>query len=413
MIGLFDACTGCRACEQVCPRNCISFSYDAEGFIYPEVAQEACIHCDRCDAVCHALKVNKEDLMCEKKHRSAVYGWVPDNNLRAGSSSGGAFSSLVESFVDDIGLVIGAAFSSDYYMVSHQVCSREDYAPLRKSKYVFSDPLDSYTRTKDALLAGKKVIFSGNPCQVAGLRAFLGKKGNDDHLLTVDFICHGTPSITLYQRHLQGISKGNKINRVDFRSKSFGWFQHCLLVEADGGVTHLEKSDDDWYMYHFLHNYSLRKCCYDCQYSNGDHVSDITIADFWGVKNYKPEINDEKGISLIIFNTERGHSVLHALKERMNLWPLEEEDYAYVFKTHAAYSKAGREKFFRDYGEKGYDYMAESTEHFCRNKVSLSAKVKRKAKEKLCAMKKQMKNIGGGYCMRCLLRNTQPLRSAA
>ena len=402
MIGLFDACTGCRACEQVCPKKCISFSYDGEGFIYPNVLEEKCIHCNQCDAVCHALKADKEELLYERKQRTAVYGWVPDGGLRAGSSSGGAFSSIVESFLDDgnDGIVIGAAFSEDFYMVSHHIYAKDNYAPLRKSKYVFSDPVDSYTKVKEALKEEKKVIFSGNPCQVAGLRAFLGKKGDDDNLLTVDFICHGTPSITLYQRHLQGVSQGNKIKRVDFRSKSFGWFQHCLLVEADGGVRYLEKSDDDWYMYHFLHNYSLRKCCYDCQYSNGNHVSDITIADFWGVKNYKPGINDEKGISLIVFNTDIGRSLQPQLEELMNLWPLEEKYFSYVYKTHSAYKKDSREQFFRTYEEQGYEYMAESKEHFCHEKVSTVAKVKRKAKGTLCAMKKQLTDLTRGGVLR-------------
>lgn len=395
MIEDMDLCTGCRACEQICPVGCISFSYDLEGFIYPKVNLNKCIHCNKCESVCHAAESNKKYFLPQKR-RTALYGWAADSDLRAKSSSGGAFSTIVEGFLDDTGYVCGAAFQDNYTYVSHSFYQKDSYAPLRKSKYVFSDISDSYIVVENILKCGKRILFSGTPCQVAGLRAFLGKESENENLLTVDFICHGTPSIKAYQEHLQAVTKGENATCVDFRSKSFGWFQHCLLIETEDGEKYLKKSDEDWYMYHFLHNYSLRKCCYDCPYSNGNHVSDITLADFWGIKNYRPEINDEKGISLIIFNSNQGRSMQAFIESKMECWPLQEKDYAYVFKDHSYYSKSAREMFFKVYKEKGYSYMADNPTHFYHENESIYVKSKKKVKGVMHKMKNLAENLRGG-----------------
>lgn len=356
MIQKFDGCTGCRACEHVCPTKCIQFELDRDGFIYPKVNMNKCIGCLLCENVCH-VSVKKEKLNYENKNTTAYYGWHSNEEIRKISSSGGAFTAIVEKFLDEGDIVFGSSYNDDFYFVSHIECNKESYAKLRKSKYVFSDLLNCYTKAKKYLEMGKKVLFTGTPCQIGGLKKYLNY--DYENLLTVDFICHGTPSTQLYQQHLNYITSGIKVKKVDFRSKAYGWMTYCLKIDLEEG-NYLKKLDEDYYMYHFLNNYTLRKCCYSCNYSDKKHVSDITIADFWGISKYKPELIDEKGISLIIFNNNKGRELLNLIKEVMKIWPIEEKYYKYVYKTHDNYNQANRDKFLNRINKVGYNKAANS-----------------------------------------------------
>ena len=217
-------CTGCHACEQSCPAQCIRFEEDAEGFPYPTVDEARCTHCGLCERVCHTA--DKPSPAPLPKKISAYYGWSKDPATQAQSSSGGAFSAIADAWLGEEGVVFGAAFSEDFQSVRHEMAQAGRYERLRKSKYVFSDLGDSYQQAEQALRQGKRVVFTGTPCQVAGLRAFLEKEY--ENLLTVDFICHGTPSAKLYRAHLNYVSRGKAVKKVDFRSKAMGWRTHCL-----------------------------------------------------------------------------------------------------------------------------------------------------------------------------------------
>lgn len=337
-----NSCTGCRACEQVCPQNCIQFSEDSEGFIYPIVNLEKCIECGLCKRVCHALEMDKTNLLCEEKNRQAWYGWSLDDNLHEKSSSGGAFSEIVAEYLQGEGTVFGAAFEDDFLSVVQKECDATHFESLRKSKYVFSDPKYTYKRVKERLIAGEKVVYCGTPCQIAGLRSYL--KGIDQsRLLAIDFICHGVPSPLIYRDHVRWLTKG-PIKNVDFRSKRMG-AKHCLLVEDSRGEKVYPKSDD-MYFGAFLTDSILRKCCYECSYSEGNHTGDITLADFWAVTEYAPAVDHTKGVSLIISNNCKGRTIVERLTSTMNLNPLDEDSYRYVYVSHCGYSKLKREKFF-------------------------------------------------------------------
>lgn len=341
-----NECTGCRACEQICPVSCIKLVPDSEGFIYPEIDSEKCIKCKKCENKCHMLHkpVGSEN-------KSGFYG--RNNELLFLSSSGGAFSTITEEFLDDRGKVFGAVFSDDFKYVRHVSADKFNYQSMRKSKYVFSDPCNSFSEAKKFLENGVKVLFSGTPCQIAGLKTFLGKKY--DNLITVDFICHGTPSIRFYQDHVSAISNGQRITNVDFRSKYFGWREYCLKVETER-KKYIKPVSEDYYIAKFMTNDVLRKCCYDCHYSNGFHQSDITLGDYWKLNKYYPDRDDDKGMSLVIANTDKGRQIVQQVSGKLSLTPINYEEFSYVYKKHN-YSIIKREAFMKEYSKYGYEEM--------------------------------------------------------
>lgn len=347
-----DRCTGCRACEQVCPKKCISFAEDVEGFIYPSVNQEICVECGLCQNICHALEKDKTNLLCEEKNRQGWYGWSLNKELHKESSSGGAFSEIVDVFLQGEGTVFGAAFSEDYLSVQQTACSADNFQPLRKSKYVFSDPQNSYSSVKEQLTKGNRVVYCGTPCQVAGLRSYL-QNVNQAKLLTIDFICHGVPSPMVYRNHIKWLTKGT-VKKVDFRSKRMG-AKHCLLVEDCRGEKIYSKSED-MYFEAFLTDSILRKCCYQCQYSEGNHVSDFTLADFWEVTRYEKKVDCAKGVSLVVMNTQKAGDLLAQLQMKMQLTRLNEEAFRYVYVSHRDYNFARRKRFFEEYRRYGRNF---------------------------------------------------------
>lgn len=348
-----DSCTGCRACEQVCPVKCISIVQDKEGFIYPSFDSEKCIHCGKCEKSCHMLR-NFDATQA----RSGYFG--RNEALLSKSSSGGAFSALTEAFLkNENDKVCGAAFSDDFMYVRHEFADKADYAKLRKSKYVFCDTGNSFSEVRRLLNENLRVLFTGTPCQISALRSFLGK--DYDNLLTMDFICHGTPSILFYQEHLKAISNGSEITNVDFRSKSFGWKEYCLKIDCKE-KSYLKAIWEDFYLYNFMKSPILRKCCSDCHYSDGYHQSDITVGDYWQLNKHFPGTDDDKGMSLVIANTPKGKLYAESIQKEMNLKPLKESEFSYVYKKHNsdAYNLQKRKEFMQSYIENGYDALSKA-----------------------------------------------------
>ena len=378
------ACTGCRACEAACPVNCISIITDEEGFLYPKVDAERCIHCGKCNKVCHAQFVDKTELTPgQMDEKFVLFGHNRAALLVEKSSSGGAFSSIAECWSAEDGVVVGAAYAEDLY-VRHECCSVKNYEHLRKSKYVFSDPVNSYAQVQNYLRAGKKVLFTGTPCQVAGLKAFLGEEKENEGLLTMDFICHGTPSMQMLRDHLEYLEKKyqKKVIMVDFRSKKLGWKKHCLYCRFDDGSEYVAPWQDDYYLSLFMNYDNLRQCCYHCQYSNQHQVSDITVADFWGLEKYKPELDTDEGESLLVANTAKGKHLLSLMNAQgiMDLQPLEEAYWRYIYKEHK-YPEEKRKQFFAQYHKKGYEHMEKRFQ------------TSRKVKNVLSDVKKRLKRI--------------------
>ncbi|WP_439810055.1 Coenzyme F420 hydrogenase/dehydrogenase, beta subunit C-terminal domain [Parabacteroides distasonis] len=318
-----NECCGCNACVQRCPKSCITMREDNEGFLYPEVDREVCIDCGLCEKVCPVIHQG------DKRKPLAVYAVKhKDDKIRLSSSSGGAFTALAESVIDEDGVVFGAKFDEDWSVFHDYTDTKEGLAAFRGSKYVQSRVGDSFKKAEYFLKAGRKVLFSGTPCQIAGLKRFLRKEY--DNLLTVDFICHGVPSPGVWREYLKEetarqcggknsvLSHPNikerdaRIESISFRDKRLGWkkFSFALTLSVPNGhgakntVLLSEPLNKNIFLRGFLTNLYLRPSCHACPAKSFKSGSDITISDFWGGQSIIPEWNDDKGISVMFLHKE-------------------------------------------------------------------------------------------------------------
>lgn len=305
-------CVGCSACVQCCPKQCISFSVDGEGFRYPLVDRSLCIDCGLCERVCPVINQARPRVPLD-----TLAAVNPDEKVRLQSSSGGVFSQLAEAVIDRGGVVFGARFDADWRVVHDFTESREGISAFRGSKYTQSDMGDSFRRVRDFLDDGRFVLFSGTPCQVAGLRLFLRKEY--ENLLTVDFICHGVPSPEVFRRYLseslaEAGASVKDVRHISFRDKSSGWKQYSLAVDFDAPDSSspgriCERNVDNRFLRGFVRDFYLRPSCSECPAKELKSGSDITLGDLWDPELYSSDIpNDDKGIGLVMANTDKGLS---------------------------------------------------------------------------------------------------------
>lgn len=314
-----DQCTGCGACYNKCPANAIVMEYDGEGFLFPRVT-EACVHCGLCDSVCPALHP------LNLHPTPDAYAVWADDEIRAKSSSGGMFTLLANYVLDQGGVVCGAAYTNDFRFVKHQWADNTDaLVPLRGSKYVQSDIGLTYREAEQYLKSGIAVLYTGCPCQIAGLYRYLGREY--ERLYTADLVCHGANSVTAYQSFINEFSEGKEIAKVDFRDKTFyQWATTTVVYFKDGSVKKHSYHESAWYK-GFLEGIINRKNCSECSYACAERVADITLADCWQVSRIDPGLDDRKGTSLVLVNSEKGKALFDMVSPSMKLSreiPLEE-----------------------------------------------------------------------------------------
>ncbi len=340
-------CSGCSSCVQICPKQCVSMQRDEEGFFYPQVNQSVCIDCGLCSKVCHELHPS------EKQKPLKVYAAInKDTDIRMKSSSGGFFSFLAEKVVSgDKGAVFGAKFDDNWQVIIAYSETIEGLDCFRGSKYVQAQMRTSYVDAERFLKEGRIVLFSGTPCQIAGLHHFLRRKY--DNLLTVDIVCHGVPSPKVWDKYLDEIADSLKdtILKIEFRDKVNGWKRYSFTLDYVRQGKYLHESSlhkDNSYMQAFLKNMILRPSCYACRAKCGRSGSDITIADFWGIQHVNPGMDDDKGTSMVMINTEKGASMIDFSQILFH-----EEKYDDALKYNPAIEKSvvahpNRRFFFRD-----------------------------------------------------------------
>lgn len=285
---------------------------DDEGFKYPHVDARLCVNCGLCEKVCPYL--NSYPIPEEKPVSFACK--TKDDELRVKSSSGGLFTVLASKIILEGGVVFGAKFDSDWNVIHAYTDTVEGLADFRGSKYVQSDMGDCFAQVKDFLKAGRKVMFTGTPCQVAGLNHFLQKKY--DNLFTVDFVCHCVPSPKVWKRYLEEVKRNTTITHVSFRDKSEGWARYGLSVTSRDGFLAKGNHHENIYMKAFLSNLTVRPGCTNCPARFYKSGADITIADCWGFNEYHPELNDNKGMSLALLLTEKGARLYRELENQMD-----------------------------------------------------------------------------------------------
>ena len=317
---LGDSCCGCGACAAKCPKSCISMVEDAAGFAHPAIDANACIGCHACESACPALNPCSAD-------ESVRVRWArgKSEELLDSSSSGGMFGLLAEDVLDDDGVVCGATWTEDCKRVQHVLIERAaDLDCVMRSKYVQSAvSREVYEVIRAALKDGRRVLFAGTACQVAGLRAYLGRLADSEKFLAVDVICHGVPSPKLWSEwvsYKESLS-GSNVCDVNMRSKTTGWLSYSAMYKyiAEKDTPYRCESTvfgNDWYMKAFLANASLRPSCFACPVKHCCG-SDITLGDFWGFQNIHPEVDCSKGISAVICNTERGVKAFEAVADEL------------------------------------------------------------------------------------------------
>lgn len=311
-------CTGCGACAQVCAKKAIEMVQFEDGFLYPEINKDLCVNCGLCEAVC---PIDSPKNQIERKTAFAVKNL--DSQVRLASSSGGAFWAYACKILENGGVCIGAALDEDM-TIRHVVCETQRQTDrLRGSKYAQSITGDIFLKTKKLLLEGKQVLFSGTPCQVAALKSFLGK--NYENLITIDFICHGTPSQVLWKSYIDYMQRksGKKITDANFRDKTDGWKNFSMKLEYDNKESVYLERKDERYLKAFLYNVFLRPSCYGCQFKGDNYRSDITLADFWSIDRVMPKINDDKGVSLLIVNTKAGREITEQVKSQFETFEID------------------------------------------------------------------------------------------
>lgn len=297
-------CCGCNACVQACPKHCIRMQEDSEGFLYPFVDRESCIDCGLCERVCPVINQNEP-----QKPVVTLAAVNSDESVRLASSSGGIFTLLAERTIDNGGVVFGAAFDENWDVKHICIDSKSELPKLRGSKYVQSTIGNCYKEAKRHLSAGKEVLFSGTPCQIAGLKRFLHKEYKN--LKTVDVVCHGAPSPMVWRMYLDEVSSMYNIAQITdikFRDKTEGWKNFSLSIkykDKEGAEkTFRETLNENVFMRCFLSNLCLRSSCYACPARNGKSGSDITLADLWGAENICPGLDDDKGVSLVLLRNK-------------------------------------------------------------------------------------------------------------
>lgn len=328
-------CCGCNACVQICPKHCINMAVDNEGFLYPKVDTSICVDCGLCEKVCPVINQN------EPRKPLAVYAAKNNNDdIRLKSSSGGIFTALASKILSEGGVVFGARFNENWEVIHDYTETVEGLGPFRGSKYVQSIIGDNFKIVKQFLNDGRKVLFSGTPCQIAGLKKYLHKSYKN--LVTVEVVCHGVPSPMIwrdylnYKRAKRATGKTSVypclnelpiITNISFRDKTYGWkkyrFRICYASSKAAQNSDSESVDrtdceitpfsDDIFMQGFLNNLILRPSCYHCAFRQNKSDADISLGDWWGISKWFSEFNDDLGISLMIVNSVSGESLVRGM----------------------------------------------------------------------------------------------------
>lgn len=309
-------CTGCKMCKDICPVNAISYDIDREGFWYPKVDYEKCVKCSKCIKTCPSLTASVNSAAREPDVYAA---WALDDSIRLKSTSGGIFYILAQKMINEGGIIAACKYTDDFKAAYHTLGdSVEDLEEFKGSKYFQSDTEDIYKKIKEQRKAGRKILFCGAPCQVAGLNRFVGEE--DPYLITVDFICRGINSPMVFKKYIEDCEKhhGSLVKRVHLKNKNKGWTRLGTYMEFQNGKTYYrDRVTDPWVNGYVRGDLFMRPCCSECKYKKHLRVADISIGDFWGLKGADDDM--VKGISVILVNTEKGAKYLDSVTDELRI----------------------------------------------------------------------------------------------
>ncbi len=334
-------CTGCSACANVCPVNAIVMMQNDEGFLYPHIDESKCIKCGLCQRTC---PMNGFDF--KNNPSPKCFAVMANDELRKDSSSGAFFPVLAAYVINRGGVVYGAAFDENMQLRHIAAQTMDELQKLKGSKYLQSKIGDCYTQVKNFLDAGRLVLFTGTPCQCAGLVKFLPRAY--ENLVVADVVCHGVPSQAVFDNYLHSEFPGQRVLNTNFRDKKDGWGNGYIITNVTDAGVRSYRDDADSYMQAFFANISLRHSCYRCKFARMPRVSDFTMADFWGVPD---EMNDHRGTSCILLNTPRAAGVFNEIRNAFTKVKEYSSGFAVRCQPHLSHSVAGhpaRKDFFAD-----------------------------------------------------------------
>jgi coenzyme F420-reducing hydrogenase beta subunit len=323
MENIFDKkenCCGCSACLNICPRSAISMEADIEGFLYPKIDKEKCIDCHLCLQICpliHSenLKNKEADNFYLMKHK--------DISVLKNSTSGGAFTAISDLFLAEGGYVCGVDFDDTFNVVHKITNTKEGRNRFRFSKYVQTDISAIYSEIKKLLQTDKKILFTGTPCQCAGIKSYFEKISLKEKLYICDIICHSIPSPLIWKefRKLLEEENGGTLNEVHFRTKQLDWTRENSNKAFLFSTSEMKspKGDDRYYKMYFELGTISRPSCSECKFTDVYRVSDITIADYWGIEKFSPKEYDPLGVSVLLVNNQKGIEILEGIKPFVHL----------------------------------------------------------------------------------------------
>ena len=353
-------CTGCSACASICASGAICMTPDEWGFPHPSIDQSLCTDCGACKKVCPALNEPHRTERLDPEEFYAAYH--KDENIRMASSSGGAFSALASAILKNGGVVCGASFDEEFRRVKHIIIDREeDMNLLRTSKYTQSFMGDCFKEIKKLLKDGKHILFSGTPCQTAGLHLYLRR--DYPHLITIDIVCHGVPSPVIFNDYISFLYEKfqSPVSHYTFRDKKWSWYRFNMKAEMASGETYYGTWEGDPYFRGFLNDYFLRECCYTCPFSKHFRYADITLSDFWGYDRTDGGfIDDDKGISMCMCSTQKGANLLNEAKNEL-VWCIRPKEMSLSnggFNPREQTTQ-GRKQFLDHYRQLGFEKSIE------------------------------------------------------
>lgn len=317
MINSYDKnCTGCQACVQACPKQCIVMVPDQNGFIYPKANASICIKCGLCKKICpNNTRVRSNDPI------ATFVAVQKDGDILKNSSSGGVFAALASFVLEKKGVVFGCILNEKLEAVHIGIIKHSDIEKMQGSKYFQSNVKSTYTEAKKYLQEGRQVFYTGTPCQIAGLKSYLGREY--DNLITADLVCHGIASPFFFKGYVNWIEKKLQGKVVDFRfrDKTKIWMGTTSKATIQRGTKTYEKivSPMQQYYYFFLKGDIYRECCYECRYACSSRTGEFTMGDYWGIEKAHPEIKSEAGVSVLLVNNEKGMALINNIGGHLQL----------------------------------------------------------------------------------------------
>lgn len=368
-----EKCSSCGACFNACSHSAISFQLDKEGFYRPIVDKEKCIKCGLCERRCPWVHVVTNPNGADVSPRT-IAAYANDEKIRMQSSSGGSFTIMAESILDQDGVVVGVAQQEKDCFKHIVVDSKDNLDLLRGAKYVQANVGLIYQNVRALLKEKRKVLFSGTPCQIAALYSFLGNTVYSN-LYTLDIVCHGVPSVNVFKKYVHELEclKKSNLNRTIFRDKTTGWTGYSLKHEFESGKILYIRNPQSAYLRLFVNKICLNSSCEDCHYRKLPRIADITLGDYWGVNRFHPEMDDDRGTSVILLNNSHGESLFNSIKERL-IWCESNISNAIAFNPNIAVSRKEhpkREMFFKNLGKYSLNALAKK---YC-SKPSLLSRI--------------------------------------